>query len=795
MKKLLTILLLLLLLPFTSMMAQDNDVRITHFSEADGFMQSPVNYAIQDRQGFIWLCTWNGLYQYDGYRFYTYKMLPGDHSPLKTNRFSTIREVNDQQMECTTTDSLFFIFHRDSKTFQQTAGDYSKHPRPYKADTAVEEKVRSLPLFKSFFRVVLVDRQGGIWVHTHSGLYRIWFSHKPLRPVMAGSRAEEEVCALHVDKQQRLWVADKNGYVRIGERYLSFNGIISTTPVPFGKKVYCIFEDSQGDVWLGAKPEGLTRLTPVNEGRYNVRHYVHDDNDRYSLSCNNIYDIAEDAQQRLWIATYHGGLNMFDLHDKHEVFLHSGNSLTGWPKDEESSKMHCLYITPQQVLIAGTLNGIYTSSLKDSPQHMKFYHSGRRKDDATSLGNNWVMDIQPAGPHTIAIATMGGGVSFTSDDQLLRDNIRFRTWMNSDGLASDVCMQLYYHADKSLYVVSETAISRITLNDSTVTNYIRGTLADYFNFLEAKPVATADGQLHFGTTHGVLSVSSDDLHKSSFNPPIVFACPDTIRLSSDERNITIHFAALDYNKNVPVTYAYRIDGMTDDWSYITDNHITLPDIPAGTYQLHLRSTNGDGVWCDNERVLMIHRKAAFNETPYAWMLYGLLLALIVIGALRAFFYIRRLQNEIKDIHLTSNQRIEVLSERVRELLSIKENVEPISQEAEIENDDDRDFVTRAKTYVAKNLSNENFSVADFARDMGVSRTVLFARMKSIFNTSPNNYLLNQRIEQAKHLLQQPGAYIADIAYRCGFSDPKYFSKCFKKISGMTPSEFQKAKQG
>ena len=76
--------------------------------------------------------------------------------------------------------------------------------------------------------------------------------------------------------------------------------------------------------------------------------------------------------------------------------------------------------------------------------------------------------------------------------------------------------------------------------------------------------------------------------------------------------------------------------------------------------------------------------------------------------------------------------------------------------------------------------------------MAISRTLLFARMKSVFNTSPNNYLLNQRIERAKELLRQPDVYVADVAYRSGFSDPKYFSKCFKKLTGMTPTEFQKS---
>lgn len=324
-----------------------------------------------------------------------------------------------------------------------------------------------------------------------------------------------------------------------------------------------------------------------------------------------------------------------------------------------------------------------------------------------------------------------------------------------------------------------------------VTNYTRGTLDERFKFLDTKPVF-AGAHLLFGTTQGVLSVSPQEMQKSSYQPPLVFDCPSDIRLSSDERSLTIQFAALDFNKNVPITYAYRIEGMDNRWSYITDNHITLPDIPAGTVRLHLRSTNGDGVWADNEQTLTIHRRAAFHETPWAWMLYGLLLTLLVIGIYRVVRYIRRLQNEIKDIRLTSNQRIEVMSERIRELLSIREKIEAVSEQQEhIENDEDHRFSEHIRTYISDHLADSDLSVQDIANEMAVSRTVLFARMKSIFGTSPNNYLLNRRIERAKELLRQPGAYITDIAYRSGFSDPKYFSKCFKKLTGQTPSEFQK----
>lgn len=795
MKRLLTIITTFFIITFIRAQGSE-EVRITHFSEAEGYGQDIVSCAVQDHDGYVWIGTWNGLCRYDGYRFQNYRMRPGDNSPLRTNRIGSIRELPDHDLECTTNDSLIFVFHRKTGRFELTSGDYSKRPRPYKADDATLARLKSLPQFANVFTsILLVDRQGGIWVDTHSGLYRVWFGAKPLQPVKFSEAAEEEVRCLYVDKKGRTWVADKNGYVHVGDRFLTPKGELSTAPVAFGQNVYCILEDSRGDLWLGAKPEGLTRLIASETGEgYIVKRYIHDESDPNSLSCNNIYDIVEDRQQRLWIATYKGGLNMYDLrqqHDWHDVFVHRDNGLSGWPADEESNKMHCLYITPEQVLMAGTQNGLYTCSLEESPRDMKFWHHCRRPDDAASLSYNWVVDIEPLRDHTVAIATSGGGFCLTDDRQLLSDRTPFNTFTTDQGLPSDVCLSLFFKPDHGLYIVSQTSISCFSLSDSMVTNYTRGTLDERFKLLDTKPVF-AGAHLLFGTTQGVLSVSPQDMQKSNYQPPLVFDCSSDIRLSPDERSLTIQFAALDFNKNVPITYAYRIEGMDNRWIYITDNHITLPDIPAGTFRLHLRSTNGDGVWADNEHILTIHRRAAFHETPWAWMLYGLLLALLVIGIYRVVRYIRLLQNEIKDIRLTSNQRIEVMSERIRELLSIKEAVEKIEQVEVVENEEDRLFAERVKTFVNEHLGDSDLSMQDFAQAMAISRTLLFARMKSVFNTSPNNYLLNQRIERAKTMLRQPNVLVADVAYRCGFSDPKYFSKCFKKLTGQTPSEFQKS---
>ena len=149
-----------------------------------------------------------------------------------------------------------------------------------------------------------------------------------------------------------------------------------------------------------------------------------------------------------------------------------------------------------------------------------------------------------------------------------------------------------------------------------------------------------------------------------------------------------------------------------------------------------------------------------------------------------------LKRELKDVRLTSKEQIEVLGAQLKELLPITESIKKIHEEsAEQLNADDRQFAERLKKFVEGNLNNADLSVQDMANEMNVSRTVLFVRMKRIFDSSPNNYLLNTRITYAKKLLLEPSARVSDVAYRCGFSDPKYFSRCFKKLTGCLPKDY------
>lgn len=103
------------------------------------------------------------------------------------------------------------------------------------------------------------------------------------------------------------------------------------------------------------------------------------------------------------------------------------------------------------------------------------------------------------------------------------------------------------------------------------------------------------------------------------------------------------------------------------------------------------------------------------------------------------------------------------------------------------------FMEKAIASLDKNIGNNNFDIQIWSQEMGVGRTTLFNQIKEITSMTPNDFILNYKMEQAKKwLLENYDDSIADIAYKLGYSDPAYFSRIFKKIVGESPQQYRKS---
>ncbi len=104
---------------------------------------------------------------------------------------------------------------------------------------------------------------------------------------------------------------------------------------------------------------------------------------------------------------------------------------------------------------------------------------------------------------------------------------------------------------------------------------------------------------------------------------------------------------------------------------------------------------------------------------------------------------------------------------------------------------DQQFVTRAVKTVEDNMSDANFNVSELVKKMSVSRTLLHMKLRELTGQSTSEFIRTIRLKQAAKLLKQGELNVSEVTYQVGFNDPKYFSKSFKSLFGVTPTNFQK----
>ncbi|MGO4773160.1 two-component regulator propeller domain-containing protein [Flavobacterium sp. W22_SRS_FK3] len=99
------------------------------------------------------------------------------------------------------------------------------------------------------------------------------------------------------------------------------------------------------------------------------------------------------------------------------------------------------------------------------------------------------------------------------------------------------------------------------------------------------------------------------------------------------------------------------------------------------------------------------------------------------------------------------------------------------------------LLKKAFKIVEENIANSQFDIPQFCSELGLSRTMLFLKIKTWTNCTPNEFIHEIRLKAAANLLEQNKINVSQISYKVGFNNPKYFSRCFQKKYGITPSEF------
>ena len=555
-----------------------------------------------------------------------------------------------------------------------------KELKPYYTDYSKPES-KFTPVILNFY----VDNQKNFWYANNFWMDKISFF--PNASQLTTFDSGHETRAIMVDKQQNLWVANKKGVIRIFnpdktlKGYLTPEGIISPKAISFSRNIYCFTEDEQGNIWMGSKWDGIIRLSPKRDGSFQIRNYVHKEEDPYSLSNNSVYCIYQDSKKRMWIATHGGGINLLQETANGKIrFLHNGNLLKGYSKDKFNKVRVIKEVN--NALLVGTTEGLITFSCNfERPEDIKFYDNVRIPDLASSLSSNDVIYIYTDSHKNSYVLTFTGGINQIISDNLLTDHIQFKTYTKRNGLVSDLVLSMIEDQQRNLWVISENTLAKFDPENGTFEHYNEKHLQKEIYFSEASP-AILQNQLILGTDAGILKINPTAFSKSSYTPPIVFTSLkiqgvqqqldlddlEELKLKPDERNVSFQFAALDYINPTSISYAYRLKGLEEKWNEVENSRTaSYINLPPGNYELQIRSTNSDGVWTDNIRKLSVNVTPTFWETSWAILFYIISFILFTSTIVYIILYIYKLRHQIYMEQQLANVKLRFFTDISHEL--------------------------------------------------------------------------------------------------------------------------------
>ena len=342
-----SLLLLTVFLTLSLVQAQPSTLYFEKINSGNGLSHNKVNCILQDKRGFIWIGTEDGLNRYDGNEFLVFRSLPGKTDCISGNIIKDILEDNAGILWIATADGGLSKY------------DYRLAPqKQFTQYKFQQDKPNSIPTNTLFD--ILEDRQGFLWLATGGHLVLRFNKSTEIfeEPVLTGTRT---ALALGLDHNDILWVGRQGGgLLKINTRTLEhqsdprYENLYAKLP---HVAVTSLFEDREHHMWYGSWDKILYRYSPES----GTEDFFQNSDSTGSFQHDEISSIAEDESGRLWLAGRYEGLQMFDKETKRFHQFRSDPALAGTIADD---RVNCIFLDKTGHIWAGTNKGISTAKLE-----------------------------------------------------------------------------------------------------------------------------------------------------------------------------------------------------------------------------------------------------------------------------------------------------------------------------------------------------------------------------------------------------------------------------------------------
>lgn len=472
---------------------------------------------------------------------------------------------------------------------------------------------------RPFIRVITKDSANNLWIGVKlGGLYMLKDGKYTKFPIATN----QDFNAIMEDSRKRIWIlTNKNVYVYKEQRLFNLTDIPGV-PTDIYEQILAasaIVEDNNGAIWIGGTGQ-FVRIKGLFTSDVSFHYY----NTSYTEGC---FCMDKDSEGRIWLGTRSNGLFVMTLNTSSEILkVQSLNTRGNQIWDICFSK-------------SGKWVWVATDSGLDSFGYSSLEPNAVSLDAHEKLINHKVLNVTEVDDGSIWLNTSQGLLHYNPQTKY------YREYYNSDGLCSSCLTDAgCLAADGTLYVGSVNGIN-------------------YFNPLEIKE-QRRDVQIQ---------ITSLKIHNQTVMPnqkingsiPLKHAIMDVdnIYISYRNNNFSFEFTAPRFISPKKIYYAYKLQGVDDDWVYTTsDNRVAnYNNISAGKYVFLVKATDINGIWDTPEwSVVVIVGKAPWN-TWWAYLLYAALIILIVTLLLKHYFLRYKLKRDLQIANLQRDHE-QVLNE-------------------------------------------------------------------------------------------------------------------------------------
>ncbi|TRX70201.1 hybrid sensor histidine kinase/response regulator transcription factor [Carboxylicivirga sp. M1479] len=499
-------------------------------------------------------------------------------------------------------------------------------------------------------------------------------------PSTIGSNA---IYNMLIDSNYRLWLTSYGGGISIIDPNRITIGHLShqyNEKKSLGNNyVREIIEDEQQRLWFGTRKG----ISIYNKSTKKWNHIYNKSLKNKNLGSNTILSMCQIAPNEVWVSSYGGGINVintktlevsalynrkallrtigsphiFSIHrDSHDdIWLAVANEpLCKYDRKRKTIKKYpvkdvkSIYEMNEGLLILGSNNTFGTFNI-GSGQYKSYTID--KEDDVRNV-YTIINCFHKINEQEVFIGTSDGLKIFNVETKAIE---HFGSHM---GFISNDIRSILKDKDGVFWIGTTNGISQLNIINDEITNFIA---PDEVKLTEALPGASLyskNDTMYFGGINGATYFSKDEFRKSIIPPNLHFSnfrilnklirpavsgsvltkhinMTDTVTLKANQNSFAVSFYGLNYTNPHKNRYTWKLDGFQEEWGESTQiTTANYTNIPPGEYVLKIKSTNIPNTWNGTERNLHIIIEPPIWLTPWAYLLYSIMVILLMYGILR-----------------------------------------------------------------------------------------------------------------------------------------------------------------